>query len=198
MVAKYRRNDGTNDYASIYNALGAFSGFGVQMAIREALIKPGKMSEEKAFVVFGTTDGKNYYFGDLLNEGLYGSPNSKISVWSLIGGAAHTAGAKQLPDFREMASHNVKVLGTKAFGVPRIPEAFQPRETSYDVLRSSWKAMYELLVEYGVQPQFWGWTFALAAQYLMLRNSKSFDPAIAATIAMEAAISMSKVDPRNL
>ncbi|WP_298255785.1 hypothetical protein [Bradyrhizobium sp.] len=198
IVAKYRGSDGTIDYTCIYNALGAFSGFGVQMAIREALVKPGKLSEDKAFVVVKTTDGKSYYLGDLLNEGLFGSPHSKISVWSLIGGAALSAGAKQLPDLREMASHSVKVLGTKAFGVPRVPVAFLPRETPYDVLQLGWKAMHELLAEYEVQPLFWGWTFALAAQYLLLSNSNSFDPTIAATIALEAAVSMSKVDPRDL
>ena len=90
------------------------------------------------------------------------------------------------------------MLGTKDFGIPRVLEAFQPRETPYDVLRSDWKAMQELLVRYGVKPLFWGWTFAQAAQYLLLRNKDAFDPAVAATIAMEAAISMSKIDPRDV
>ena len=58
--------------------------------------------------------------------------------------------------------------------------------------------MQELLVRYGVKPLFWGWTFAQAAQYLILRNKDAFDPAVAATIAMEAAISMSKIDPRDV
>jgi hypothetical protein len=198
LAVKYRKGDGTNDYASIYNALGAFAVFGIQMAIRETLVNPGKIPEAKAFVVVKTKDGKNYYFGDLLNGGLFGSPNSKISVWSLIGAAAHTAGAKQLPDIREMASHAAKVLGTKDFGIPRVQKEFQPRETPYDVLRSDWKAMRELLVRYCVEPLFWGWTFAQAAQYLILRDKDAFNPAIAATIAMEAAISMSKIDPRDL
>jgi hypothetical protein len=198
LAVKYRKSDGTNDYASIYNALGAFSGFGIQMAIREALVNPGKMPEDKAFVVVKTKDGKIYYFGELLNGGLFGTPASKISVWSLIGAAAHTAGAKRLPDIHEMASHTAKVLGTKDFGIPRVPKEFQPRETPYDVLRSDWTAMQELLVRHCVEPQFWGWTFAQAAQYLILRSKDAFDPAVAATIAMEAAISMSKIDPRNL
>jgi hypothetical protein len=197
LVAKYRKSDGTHDYASIYSALGAFSGFGTQMAIRETLVNPGKMPEDKAFVVIKTKDGKSYFFGDLLNGGLYGTPSSKISVWSLIGAAAHIAGAKRLPDIGAMMSHAAKVLGTSDFGIPRVPEAVQPQETPYNVLRSDWKAMQELLVRYGVEPLFWGLTFAQAAQYLILRNKDAFDPAVAATIAMEAAISMSKIDPRD-
>jgi hypothetical protein len=198
LVAKYRKSDGTNDYASIYSALGSFSGFGVQMAIRETLVNPGKIAEDKAFVVVKTKDGKSYYFGDLLNGGLFGTPQSKISVWSLIGAAAHSAGAKRLPDIREIASHTAKVLGTTNFGIPRVPESVQPRETPYNTLRSGWTAMLELLVRHGVNPLFWGWTFAQAAQYLILRDKDAFDPEIAATIAMEAAISMSKIDPRDV
>ena len=58
--------------------------------------------------------------------------------------------------------------------------------------------MLELLVRHGVNPLFWGWTFAQAAQSLILRDKDAFDPEIAATIAMEAAISMSKIDPRDV
>ena len=198
LITKYRKSDASVDFASIYNALGALSGFGVQMAIREVVVKPGKMPEDKAFVIIKTKDGKTYYFGDLLNGGLFGTPSSKISVWSLIGSAAHNAGAKALPDIREIAAHDAKVLGTKDFGIPRVPEAFQPRETPYNVLRSDWRDMQELLVRYGVPPMFWGWTFALGAQHLILHNKDAFDPAVAATIAMEAAISMSKIDPRDV
>jgi hypothetical protein len=149
-------------------------------------------------VVIKTKDGKSYFFGELLNGGLFGTPDSKISVWGLIGAAAHSAGAKRLPDIREMTSHSVKVLGTTDFGISSLPETVRPRETAYNALRSGWMAMLELLVKYGVDPRFWGWTFALAAQYLILHNKEAFDPGVAATIAMEAAISMSKIDPRDV
>jgi len=195
-IAKYRRRDGSDDCASIYSALGAFAGFGIQMAIRETLVNPGKMPEDEAFVIIETNDGKRYYFGDLLDGGLFGGQT--ISVWSLIAGAAQAAGAELLPDVNEIASHNAKVLGKKEFGIPRVAEAFQPRETPHDVLRSDWRPMRELLVRYGVEPRYWGWTFAMAAQYLILRDKGKFDPAIAAAIAMEAAISMSKIDPRDV
>src|SRR3954462_13924277 len=71
LVATYRKSDGTIDYASIYSALGSFSGFGVQMANRETLVNPGKVAEDKAFVVVKTKYGKTYCFGDLLNGGLF-------------------------------------------------------------------------------------------------------------------------------
>ena len=72
-----------------------------------------------------------------------------------------------------------------------------PRAMRWVLVGDISPAVSEALGRHEHKPLFWGWTFALAAQYL-LRNKDAFDPAVAATIAMEAAISMSKIDPRDV
>jgi len=194
---RYRNNhDGINS-AAAFNALGALAGFGCQMAIREGFIKPGTMSEDKAFVIFRTTDGQRYFFGDFLNGCLF-QEEGKISVWSLVAGAAQKAGAKQLPDVEEIVAYNAKTLGTRDFGVPRVPEQYRSSEMPIDVLKKDWPTMQKLLTDYQVRPIFWGWTVALAAQHLIEKNKEVFDPGMAAKITMEAALPMSKVDPATI
>ena len=57
------------------------------------------MAETAAFHIVDTKDGKQYFFGDPLNNALAGSQHS---VWGLTRGAAQHAGAKELPDLNEI------------------------------------------------------------------------------------------------
>ena len=45
----------------------------------------------------------------------------RVSIWSLVAGAAAHDGARQLPDVREMFAYQARVLGSDQFGVPRLP-----------------------------------------------------------------------------
>ena len=49
---------------TLYSAIGALAGFGCQAAVREAIVKPGILTAEQAFVVVETTDGSTYFYGD--------------------------------------------------------------------------------------------------------------------------------------
>jgi hypothetical protein len=193
LTARYRNANGVTSLPDVFNELGALSGFGCQMAIREGFIKPGIVTEDKAFVVVRTKDGGKYFFGDFLNAPLLAE--GQISVWSLVAGAAQKSGAKELPSVQEIVAYNAKTLGTKDFGVPRIPEQYRSQQLPIDVLKKDWPAMEKLLKDYQVDPKFFGWTFALAAQYLIQNNKDTFDPKMAASIVMEAALPMSKIDP---
>jgi hypothetical protein len=198
LVARYSDGNGATNFADVFNALGALAGFGCQMAVREAFIKPGIVTLDKAFVVVTTKDGGKYFFGDWLNTPLLSEENGQVSVWSLVGAASQAAGAKALPDVLEIVEYNAKTLGTKDFGIPRVPEQYRSRELPIDILKKDWPAMQKLLVDYQVDPRVWGWTFAQAAQNLILKNKDDFDPGAAAKIVMEAALPMSKIDPATL
>jgi len=54
-------------HEAVLCALGALAGYAAQQAIREALVKTGKLSLEQAFVVIETRSGDVFFFGDLLN-----------------------------------------------------------------------------------------------------------------------------------
>jgi hypothetical protein len=196
-VDRYRDDDGATNFADVFNALGALAGFGCQMAIREGFIKSGAITEQKAFIIVQTKDGGRYYFGDFLNAPLLGN-GSAISVWSLIAEGAQRAGATALPDIREIADNDAKTVGTRDFGIPRVPERYRSAELPIDIVKKNWPAMQARLQREEIDPRFWGWTFALAAQHLMVDNRDRVDPAMAAKIVMEAAIPMSKIDPATI
>ena len=192
---RYSDNKGVINYAEVYNALGSLAGFGCQMAIREGLIRTGLVPEKDAFIVYRTKNGEKYFFGALLDAQLFGSEKIKTSVWSLVGGAARQAGAKDLPDIREIAAYDTKTLGTKAFGVPRISPAYKVEKLPLAVLKRNWVPMQKILTDNQVDPKFWGWIFALAAQEEILKSKGAFDPGAATRIVMEAAMPMATIDP---
>jgi len=180
---------------TMLSALGAVSGFGCQMAVREAFIKTGKISEKQAFTVFGTQSGEKYYFGDLLNQPI-ASPK-QISVLTLVAGGAVKAGAKpdSLPNTDDIFKHNAQVIGTKEFGLPRIPKEHFPKELPIESLRKTWTDVEAIQKKNHIDPEFLGWMPAQAAQKIIIRYKDKIDPALAVKIVMESAIPMSKVDP---
>jgi hypothetical protein len=98
------------------------------MAIREGFVKPGLLPESKAFTVVGLKDGRKYFFGDVINACLFEGPQGRITVWALVDGAAQRSGAKTLPNMADIAGYDTKVLGSKDFGVPRVPEQYRSPE----------------------------------------------------------------------
>jgi hypothetical protein len=197
-TSRYRDDKGNVRYADVFNALGSLAGFGCQMAIREGFIKPGLMPENKAFVVVQTRSGQKFFFGDFLNTPLLAEGGGQISVWSLVGAAAQKAGARELPELTEILTHGAKVVGSAEFGVPRVPAQYRSQYLPIDVLKNDWSGMLKTLKDNKVDPRFWGWAFALAAQHLILNNNIIFDAGIAAKIMMETAIPMSKIDPASI
>lgn len=180
---------------SVLSAIGASAGFGTQMAIREAYIKPGKITEKQAFVVVGTNDGKKYYYGDPLNKLLFEAPTGSNTVWGIVSGGAKYVGARELPDIKEIVGYNAKTLGTPAFGIPRHPKGHEPREAPLEALQNTWPEVRAILDKHQIEPQLLGWVYAVAAQKVIIQKSKKIDPALAAKIVMESALPMSKVDP---
>jgi len=194
-VSRYRQEDKTLSLVSVFNALGALAGFGCQSAVREGFIKPGLIPEDKAFITIRTKDGGCYFFGDLLNILLLGNAQNCFSVWSLVAGAAQHVGTTDFFDIQEIATHNAKNVGTEEFGIPKEIEKYEITEKPLDILKRDWPTMQELLHTYAVNPKNWGESFALAAQYLILKNEGDIVPVPAVRIIMEAAMPMPKIDP---
>jgi hypothetical protein len=165
------------------------------MAIREAFIKTGKVPESRAFVVVGAQDGKKYYFGDFLNQPLLNT--NQISVWTLVAGGAIKAGAtaNSLPDMTEILKYNARTVGSQEFGIPQLPKDHFPKELPGLALCSTWHDVEAIQKKYQIDPRFWGWIPAEAAQNVIIHYKNRIEPSLAAKIVMEAALPMSKVDP---
>lgn len=186
---------GNTHAETVLTTLGALAGFAVQMAIREEFIKSGKISAEKAFNVITTKDGSIYYFGDILNEGLVTSRPGNNSVWTLVGGAAHKLGAKNLPDLKDLFGHVSRTVGGKDFGIPRLPAHNMPHRLPLELLDNFWNPVRNHLAVSVSSPAQWPLVLAYAAQLVIVRMKETINPGLAAQIVMESAIPMSKVDP---
>ena len=197
LFAELRDSSGV-DLQTALTTLGALAGFSAQMAIRENLIKTGKMPEEKAFVVAKTNSGETYYFGDLLNEILFSNKPDIVSISGMVGGAAQQSGAKTLPDIGDIARHVAGTVGGDAFGVPRLPPHHMPRNPPIELLDRFWNPMRNFLVVNVHSPTQWPLVIALAAQKVIVMAKDTLDPALAAQIVMESIIPLASVDPAKI
>jgi hypothetical protein len=178
--------------------LGALAGFSAQMAIREALIKTGKIAEDKAFVVARTKSGETYYFGDLLSEILFSNKPGIVSISGMVGGAAHQSGAKALPDIGDIVRHVAGTVGSDAFGVPRLPSHHMPIIPPIELLDRFWNPVRNFLVVNVHSPTQWPLVIAFAAQKVIVMAKDTLDPATATKIVMETTIPLASVDPAKI
>lgn len=178
---------------SLLTALGALAGYACQANLRAQALAKG-MPETAPFQVIGTKDGKQYFFGDPLNNALAGS---QYSVWGLVGGAAQHAGAKDFPDLNEVFQHTSSVLGSEQFGIPRVPDNHKAADTPLNYLKALWPALFPTVKLFCPNPVDWPILYSLATQEAIYAGKESIDPGLAFRIVMESAIPMSKVDLAN-
>jgi hypothetical protein len=178
---------------SLLTALGALAGYACQANLRAQALAKG-MPETASFQVIGTKDGKQYFFGDPLNNALAGS---QYSVWGLVGGAAQHAGAKDFPDLNEVFQYTSSVLGSEQFGIPRVPENHKPADTPLNYLKALWPTLFPTIKLFCPNPVDWPILYSLAIQEAIYAGKGSIDPGLAFRIVMESAIPMSKVDLAN-
>jgi hypothetical protein len=115
-------------------------------------------------------------------------------VWSLAGGPAESLGAS-LPDIEAILKHYAGKVGGEEFFQPNLPDTHKPRQLPIHALKSYWMDVRSIMDSYQVDPLFYGWTPALAAQRLIFQTKDMLNPKMAAQVIMDAAVPMSKVSP---
>lgn len=179
---------------TILTAVGALAGFAAQHGIWEAVVKPGKMALQQAFVIVETRSGETYFFGDFLNNILATQKPQYLSVWKIVSATAKAMGATELPDIVPMFKYCAETVGSPQFGFPNLPDGCTPSMLPRDALTRFWPQVLKML-RVGSDPLTCAVDVATAAEQLMLSMKDEIDPALAARIVMESAIPMSKVDP---
>ncbi len=173
---------------SLYCALGAVAGHACQASVLAEARAAGK-GPEQVFDVATTTDGGRYYFGDALNRPL---AEDRVSIWSLVAGAAAHSGATQIPDLNEIFRHNATVLGSEQFGIPRLPPGHPVHGRPIDYARKLWPAMQPDVARLAGEPRLWPVSVGLAIQELMAQAGGQVPPDMVVRIVMESAIPVSK------
>ncbi len=179
--------------------VGALAGFAAQQGIWEAMVKPGKMAIQEAFVVIETRSGETYFFGDFLNTILAAMDPAQLSVWKIVGGAARAMGAETVPDLTPIFKHCAETVGTGSFGLPRLPDGHLPAILPREAVNRYWPEARRILASRAdPEPMTWALDVAVAAQQLMLGMKDRIDPLLAAQAVMEAAVPMSRIDPMTV
>ncbi|MBO5448391.1 MAG: hypothetical protein J5994_03580 [Ruminococcus sp.] len=171
---------------SLLCALGSLAGYACQQDVRNVYMKNKGMAEDTVFTVMENKQGRKFFFGDLLNEPLV---NERYSVWSMIGGAVHRAGAK-LPDVNDIFRYVSYVVGGEQFGRVRSCETGDDMET---YVRNLWRPLAAIAENYAQDGEL-HIVFGLALQKSVISCKGVTDITEAARIAMESAVSMSKIE----
>jgi len=179
------------------SSIGAIAGFSAQQAIREGPIREGKLVANQAFLRTETKDGGVYYLGGLLTTILSSTQEGHLSIWRLVAGAALDEGANTLPDLAPLFAASARKIGFKDFGLPVWDTTGVLMEPPREALRH-WPYVRAVLTEAKIPPLHWPLELARSAQVLIASQKQAIPPGKAALIIMEAAINMSKIDPRSI
>jgi hypothetical protein len=153
--------------------------------------------------------GENFYFGDLINGYLVHQATSDAPLWGFVAAAAIGAGVRpaELPDYHAMFRHAAATIGTPEFGVMQVAREHQPQLSPRQALDTFWPRAKFILTrtdgpgparDRSVRPEHWPLVIALVASQFVTLTKDTLDPGIGLALLMEAAIAMSKVDPKTV
>jgi hypothetical protein len=166
------------------------AGYACQAEVR-AIARAKALPDAAVFQIVSAADGRQYYFGDLLNQPLL---NAQPSLWGMVGATALQAGGASLPDPHELFRHVAASVGEAAFGIPRLPAKHKAGAPPLAYLKQLWPVLFPLVRAICPQPALWPVAFGVAIQRTIEASKDVIDAGLAFTIAMEAAVPMSKVD----
>jgi hypothetical protein len=199
LMARQIKQTGQVHPETLLTEIGALAGFSTQMSIRKSFIERQKSAPESILVEVATKNGEIYYFSDLLNWTLFDNMDQPpYSVWAYVSAAVPAESRTLLPDIADIVSHAARSIGTRLFGVPRLPIEHMPHKMPRAALDEHWQMVRDELETSGRDPSDWPFDLAAAAQWQISNSPGTLDLGLAARIVMEAAIPMSKVDPRTV
>jgi hypothetical protein len=199
LMAKQIRQAGGIHAETILTEIGALAGFAAQMSIRKGIIEPQQLDPNDVLVEVVTRNGEKYYFSDLLNWIVFeNTTQAPYSVWAYVSDVVPQTDPALLPEMEDIVSHAARTIGTARFGVPRLPPEHMPQTAPRAALDEDWRLARREFDGSGREPSEWPYDLAFAAQWQMLTSRDRLALPLAAKIVMEAAIPMSKVDPRTV
>jgi hypothetical protein len=199
LMASQIRQAGQIHSETVLADIGALAGFAAQISIRKGVIEPQGLDPNSVLAEIVTKNDEKYYFSELLNWILFENLDAPpYSIWAYVRDAVPEQNRALLPDVAEIVGRAARTIGTARFGVPRLPPEHMPHTLPRAALHAHWRAVQRELEGSSRDPSEWPYDLACAAQWQMLTSRDRLALPLAATIVMEAAIPMSKVDPRKV
>lgn len=199
LMARQIRQGGRIHAETLLTEIGALAGFAAQIAIRRSIVEPQGLDPSSLLVEVVTKNDEVYYFSDLLNWMLFENMEKPpYSVWAYLAAAVPNDIKLLLPDVAEIVSRTARTIGTRHFGEPRVPREHMPAKSPRSALEENWGILQSELRSSGRDPAEWPYDFAAAAQWQMLTGGETLALPVAVRLVMEAAIPMSKINPRTV
>ena len=177
---------GTVHVESLICALGSLAGYACQVAVSS---RPAARGASAQVLAAHSQTGNGHFLGDAIYKVL---AESRHSVWKIASNGAEDAGGKSLPELAEILSHTSMVLGTEAFGVPRMPKQHRAGDMPLNYVRKFWPELKTVIERACPSPEQWPIVFALAVRDSILAHKATLDPGVALRLAMESAAAMTK------
>lgn len=178
--------DGAIYAESVLCAMGCVAGYACQADVRSEYLLSGGNEESAVFDIYSDKSGRHYYFGELTDRLLIGEG---LSLWGMV--SRVSAG---LPDINEIMKYVSSAAGSKKFGVVRNCTV---GDDMFSYLKMLWQPMSELAIPYceagGLHVVFG----AALAKLVKALSAQGVDTKESVRIAMESAVSMSRVDIRE-
>lgn len=166
--------------------LGGLAGMACQVSVRV-----GYTPDRGSIIPLKGKDGKTYFVGDAINAPLC---SKSYSVYAVIMGMAKHLGVEELPDVEAMFSRNAAAFGSDNYGKLELPENHKPGGDPLELALTFWPRLRHTRKVYGSKIEDWPVMCAVAIQEAMKECKDVLPPEIAASLAMQSAISVSQVD----
>lgn len=189
--------------------IGSLTGYSCQYSLRQKYLgkyitdkdtgKLRQVQEMDIFVVVGTKDNRKYYFGDNLNNTIYGG---NYSLVGFIGSALQRLGytnlekdTQYLEDIKEIFSYVTSTVGSVNYGDIRLPTNADIGGSAIDYLNEYWKLALALSKQFfPVEDMYILWGVVCQQAMIFCKDVTSIPPTSSAKIILESAITTSKWD----
>ena len=171
---------------SVISAMGCVAGYSCQADVRSEFLLSGGNDESAVYDIYSDKHDRHYYFGELTDRLLIGEG---LSLWAMISRASNA-----LPDIDEIMRYVSSAAGSEKFGVLRNCTV---GENMFSYLKNLWQPMSELSIPYCDAGELHIVFGAAVTKLIKALSAQGADPKEAVRIAMESAVSMSRVDIRE-
>lgn len=184
---------------------GGVLGFLCQMQARARLKADEYRDLKDALVEVATADESKLYFGQVVNDCLLGEVTG-LGLWNYAAGAADDPDIESKIDLNRLFGYAAGTVGEQWFGQPRVPEGLTLKAMPIEAVRKHANIIHDRMLFHGVEPKYLTQVYGTAAHQLIRGaageipwNADPVVPKLAGlTLFMEAAVPMSKIDPRPL
>ena len=116
------------------------------------------IEKKQNYYIVKTTNGKNYIYGDALNNYLFGAKESFYNI--LMGQFCHKLPQFEPLDIEAFLTRVSKNIGNEKYLIQEIfnPDTF----IDFELYRSTWKKFYDTLIKYCKTPDEWPILFSIA------------------------------------